>query len=96
MTPQQRMQFGQQLIQSVQQQDHSFPDVNQDGIDDRLQDPDYLARTRARLDQQQPGLLDQLLGGIAAYGASRMLGGGTITAAITVVTAASSTSRDPT
>ncbi len=111
MTPQQRLQFGQQLIQSAQQQGHSFPDVNKDGIDDRLQDPDYLARTTARLDQQQPGLLGQLLGGlsggghaagshasgghgssgggmlsnplakgvlggIAAYGVSRMLGGG--------------------
>ena len=79
MTPQQRMQFGQQLIQSAQQQGHSFPDVNKDGIDDRLQEPDYLARTTARLDQQQTGLLGQLLGGlggIAAYGVSRMLGGG--------------------
>jgi hypothetical protein len=104
MTPQQREQLGQQLIQSAQQQNLDFPDVNRDGIDDRLQDPEYLARTTAQLHQQQPGLLNQIfggggheaghaagghsgggmlnsplakgvLGGIAAYGVSRMLGG---------------------
>src|SRR5215210_2533314 len=101
MTPQQRAQLGQQLIQSAQQQDLDFPDVNKDGIDDRLQDPEYLARTTAQLHQQKPDLLNQIfggghagaaghsgggmlnsplakgvLGGIAAYGVSRMLGGG--------------------
>lgn len=110
MTPQQRAQLGQQLIQSAQQQNLDFPDVNKDGIDDRLQDPEYLARTTAQLHQQQPGLLNQIfgggghggghtagghsagasagggmlsnpiakgvLGGIAAYGVSRMMGGG--------------------
>jgi hypothetical protein len=105
MSPEQRVQLGQQLIQSARQQGHSFPDVNQDGIDDRLQDPEYLARTTTQLHQQQPGLLNQVLGslggghagvghtgggggmlssplakgvlgGIAAYGVSRMLGGG--------------------
>jgi hypothetical protein len=74
--------------------------LNQDGIDDRLQDPDYLARTTTQAHQEQPGFLNQLfggggghkrgagggmlgnplakgvLGGIAAYGLSRMLGGG--------------------
>lgn len=101
MTPEQRMQLGQQLIQSAREQGHSFPDVNQDGIDDRLQDPEYLARTTAQVHQHQPDLLSQILGGrghsgggghtsgmlssplakgvlggIAAYGISRMLGGG--------------------
>ena len=33
-----------------------FPDVNEDGIDDRLQDPDYLAQTTTRVEQQRPGL----------------------------------------
>ncbi len=109
MTPEQRMQLGQQLVQSARQQGMNFPDVNGDGIDDRLQDPEYLARTTTRVQQEQPGLLGGLLGGlaggrpsggmgqapmsgsggmlsspvakgvmggIAAYGLSRMLGGG--------------------
>src|SRR3712207_5921323 len=63
LTPEQRMQLGQALIQSAREQGQSFPDVNQDGIDDRLQDPDCLAQTTARVEQKQPGLLSQLLGG---------------------------------
>jgi len=53
----QRMQLGQALVQSARQQGQSFPDVNQDGIDDRLQDPDYLAQTTTQVHQKQPGLL---------------------------------------
>ena len=63
LSPEQRMQLGQALIQSARQQGQSFPDVNQDGIDDRLQDPDYLAQTATQVEQQQPGLLSQLLSG---------------------------------
>jgi len=63
LTPEQRMQLGQALIQSARQQGQSFPDVNQDGIDDRLQDPDFLAHKATEVQQQQPGLLGQLLGG---------------------------------
>jgi hypothetical protein len=63
LTPAQRMQLGQALIQSAREQGQSFPDINQDGIDDRLQDPDYLARTTTQAEQKQPGLLSQLLGG---------------------------------
>jgi hypothetical protein len=63
LTPEQRMQLGQALIQSARQQGQSFPDVNEDGVDDRLQDPDYLAQTATRVEQQRPGLLGQLLGG---------------------------------
>ena len=63
LTPEQRMQLGQALVQSARQQGQSFPDVNQDGIDDRLQDPDYLAQTATRVQEKQPGLLSQLLGG---------------------------------
>jgi len=63
LSPEQRMQLGQALIQSARQQGQSFPDVNQDGIDDRLQDPDYLAQTATQVQQKQPGLLSQLLGG---------------------------------
>jgi hypothetical protein len=63
LTPEQRMQLGQSLVQSARQQGQSFPDVNEDGVDDRLQDPDYLAQTAARVQEKQPGLLSQLLGG---------------------------------
>jgi hypothetical protein len=66
LTPRQRMQLGQALIQSAREQGQSFPDVNQDGIDDRLQDPDYLARTAIQVEQQRPGLLGRILGGGAA------------------------------
>src|SRR5215217_5437274 len=101
MSPEERVQFGSYLGQQAQQQGHDLIDLNQDGIDDRLQDPDYLARTTTQAHQKEPGLLDQLfgssgghssggatsgsilssplakgvLGGIAAYGLSRMLGG---------------------
>jgi hypothetical protein len=63
LSPEQRMELGQALIQSARQHGQSFPDVNEDGIDDRLQDPDYLAQTATQVQQKQPGLLSQLLGG---------------------------------
>jgi hypothetical protein len=62
LTPEQRMQLGQALIQSAREQGQNIPDVNQDGIVDRLQDPDYLAQTTTQV-EQQPGLLGRLLGG---------------------------------
>ena len=100
MSPEERVQFGRFMAEQAQRQGHDFIDLNQDGIDDRLQDPDYLARTTTQAHQEQPGFLNQLfggggghtggagggmlsnplakgvLGGIAAYGLSRMLGGG--------------------
>src|ERR687886_474403 len=63
MSPQERMQFAQYLRQRAQQQNVQIPDINQDGIDDRLQDPAYLAQVTSRMHQQQPGLLGQLLAG---------------------------------
>ncbi len=65
MSPQQRMQFGQYLQQQARQQNFNFPDLNQDGIDDRLQDPRYLAQATGRIHQQQPDMLGQLLNGAA-------------------------------
>jgi hypothetical protein len=111
MTPEERMQFGRYVAQQTQQQGYNFIDMNQDGIDDRLQDPDFLAQKTTQVEQEEPGLLGRLfgggndepqgaapmsppatesssegilsspwakgaLGGIAAYGAARMLGGG--------------------
>jgi hypothetical protein len=64
LTPEERRQFGQFLQQQARQQGASFPDLNQDGIDDRFQqDPRALAQMTTRMEQEQPGLLGQLLGG---------------------------------
>ena len=70
------MQLGQQLIQQARQQGQSFPDVNGDGIDDRLQDPNFLAQKTTQVHQQQPGLLGQLLGGGGASGGHASGAGG--------------------
>jgi len=72
MSPQERLQFGQYLRQRAQQQQYAFPDFNQDGIDDRLQDPRYLAQVTGRMQQQQPGMLEQLLGGGGGGGGSAL------------------------
>ena len=63
LSPQERLQLAQYVRQRAQQQQIDVPDLNQDGIDDRLQDPRYLAQATGRLHQQDPGLLGQLLGG---------------------------------
>ena len=64
MAPQERAQFVQYLRQQSQQQNINFPDLNQDGIDDRVQqDPRYLAQMTTRMREQQPGGLAGLLGG---------------------------------
>jgi hypothetical protein len=63
LTPEQRMQLGQALVQSARHEGQSIPDINQDGIDDRMQDPDYLAQTVTQVQQEQPGLLGRLFGG---------------------------------
>jgi len=73
MSPQDRMQFGQNLRQKARQQNFNFPDLDQDGQDDRFQDSNYLAQITGRMHQQQPDLLGQLLGGAAG---SLMGGGG--------------------
>lgn len=65
MTPQERTQFGRYLQQQTRQQNLNFPDLNQDGIDDRLQDPRYLAQATGRIHQQQPDMLSQIFRGAA-------------------------------
>jgi hypothetical protein len=73
MSPQERMQFAQHLQQRSRQQNFDFPDFNNDGIDDRYQDPGMLAQMTSRMEQQQPGVLGQLLGGGGGGGAGSML-----------------------
>lgn len=72
MSPQERMQFGQQMQQYSRQQNYNFPDLDQDGQDDRYQDPRYLAQATSRVHQQQPDMLSQLLGGATGG----LMGGG--------------------
>jgi hypothetical protein len=73
LTPEQRMQFGQYLQQQTRQQGLNVPDLNRDGIDDRFQDPTYLAQATGQLHQQQPGILGDLLGGGSGGGGQSML-----------------------
>ncbi len=75
LTPEQRGEFGRYLRQRAQQQGvqgSSLQDLDGDGY----ADSSALARTTSRLDQQQPGMLGQLLGGGGgAGGLGGMLGG---------------------
>lgn len=54
MSPQERAHFAQELQQQAQRQGYPppFPDVNQNGVDDRLEDPRYLAQATTRMEQQ--------------------------------------------
>ena len=63
LSPEERQQFGRYLQQQARQQGVDVPDLNRDGVDDRLQDPAYLARVTSQVQQQPPGLLGGLLGG---------------------------------
>ena len=60
LSPEERMQFGQWLQQRAQQQNVTLP---QAGGNPQWQDPQVLARTTTQLQQQQPDILSQLLGG---------------------------------
>ena len=75
MSPQERMQFGQYLQQQAGQRGVDFRDFNHDGIDDRYQDPGYLAQLTGQMQQRQPGLLEGLLGGGMGGGMGGMMGG---------------------
>jgi hypothetical protein len=63
MSPQERQEFGRHMQQRARQQNVSIPDFNQDGIDDRMQDPRAMAEMTGRMRQQQSGGLGGLLGG---------------------------------
>ncbi len=72
MGPQERVQFGQMLQQQARQ--HGFQDPAWDEDDNQYQDPNYLAQVTSRMDQQQPGMLGQLLSGGMSGGAGGALG----------------------
>jgi hypothetical protein len=75
MSPQERAQLVALMRQQAGQQQVNVPDLNGDGVDDRLQDPRALAQMASRMQQQQPGLLEQLLGGGgASSGVANMAG----------------------
>src|SRR5918998_3083335 len=76
LSPQQRMELGRYLQQGAQQRGVSFPDMNRDGVDDRMQDPRYLAQVAGQMRQQQPGLFSQLLGSAMGGGGGMMGGSG--------------------
>jgi hypothetical protein len=64
MSPQERQEFAAWMQQRAQQQNVQIPDLNGDGVDDRLQqDPHALAQATTQVQQQQPGFLGQLFGG---------------------------------
>ena len=63
MSPQERRQFGHYLRQQARQQNFNFPDLDQDGIDDRFEDPRFMAQMTGRMHRQQPGMFGQLATG---------------------------------
>lgn len=74
MSPRERSDFARMLQQQARDRNVQLPgfqDTNRDGIDDRYQDPRMLAQMTSRMQQQHPGMLEQLLGG----GAGGMGGG---------------------
>jgi hypothetical protein len=60
--PQQRATLGRYLRDRAPEFGMRFPDVDGDGRDDRLQDPEYLARVTSDLNDERPGVLGQILG----------------------------------
>jgi hypothetical protein len=76
MSPQERVQFGQQLRGHAREQGHGdFMDRDHDGQDDRFQDPDYLAGMMGGMHSRQPDMLGQLMGGMMGGGTGGMMGG---------------------
>ena len=68
LTPRERREFVEWLRQRSPGREIAYADTDEDGIPDRFEDPRELARETAHLQQQQPDLLQQLLGGGAALG----------------------------
>ncbi len=77
MSPEERMQFGQEFRGHAQEQGHGdFIDRDHDGQDDRFQDPDYLAGMTGRMHGRQPDMMGNLMGGMMGGGGNMMGGGG--------------------
>lgn len=75
MSPEERMQFGQQFRGHAQEQGYGdFIDRDHDGQDDRFQDPDYLANMTGRMHSREPDMMGNLMGGM--MGGGNMMGGG--------------------
>ena len=71
LSPQQRAEFGQWLQQQSMQRGSNI------GVDDgSWDDPRVLAGASARIRQQDPGMLEGLLGGMMGGGGGGMMGGG--------------------
>jgi len=66
LSPQQRLEFGRYLQQQAHAQ--GITDFDGDGVDDRYQDPAQLAAMTSRAEQRQPGILEQLIGGVGGGG----------------------------
>jgi hypothetical protein len=75
MSPDERLEYGRYLQQQSRSRGLDIPDFNGDGIDDRLQDPEVLARATGRVQQRDPGMLDGLLGGGRGGGGNVGMGG---------------------
>ena len=76
MAPEERMEFGRMLREESRQRGYGdFVDRDQDGRDDRLQDPDYLAGVTSRMHREQPDLLGSLMGSAMGGGGGGLLGG---------------------
>ena len=77
MSPDERMQFGQQFRGHAQEQGYGdFIDRDHDGQDDRFQDPDYLANMTGRMHSREPDMLGNLMGGMMGGGGNMMGGSG--------------------
>jgi hypothetical protein len=68
LTPEQRAEFGRWLQRQAREQHLGIPDLDRDGIDDRLQDPGFLAGATEQVRERQPNLLEGLLGGSSGGG----------------------------
>lgn len=61
MSPEERMEFGRQLRDQSMQRGLDFPGRGTEDHDERLEDPDLLARVTARAHREHPDLMEDLL-----------------------------------